>query len=62
MTKEKQFNLFISSGSQLYEEVHNVIRRYERESDITTFQIIGALDAVKMDIHNCLNPKKKRKM
>lgn len=50
MNDTKQHDEFISAGNQLYREIKNVIRRYDRESSITCFQILGALESVKMDI------------
>jgi len=51
MNNTAQHDSFITAGNQLYREIKKVIRRYDRESDITSFQILGALESVKMDIH-----------
>lgn len=48
--EEGKFNEFLDAGNQFYVEVKQLIKRYDRESDITCFQIIGALESAKMDI------------
>lgn len=35
---------------QLYRELHAVIKRHTHESDGTAYGIIGALEAVKLDV------------
>lgn len=34
---------------QLYREIHSLIKRYTSESDLTLYETIGALEAVKAD-------------
>ena len=51
MDNKQKYDAFIQAGNQLYREIKKLIRRYDKESDITSFQILGALDSVRMDIH-----------
>ena len=37
-------------SDQIRAEIHAVIDRYSKESDVTTYQVIGALEVVKMDL------------
>jgi hypothetical protein len=39
-----------TAGTQLYHEVWNLIERYSKESDLTVYEAIGALEAVKADM------------
>jgi hypothetical protein len=42
-------------GNQFYHELHNVVKRWMDEGDkLTTFEIIGALEAVKDDVMESL--------
>jgi hypothetical protein len=49
MDSEKQKHVD-ESGDQLRREIHSVITRYSQESDVSTWEVIGALEAVKMDL------------
>jgi hypothetical protein len=37
------------ASNQLYREIHSIVSRYADESDLTLFETIGALEAVKAD-------------
>lgn len=39
-----------SAAEQLYQELHRVVSRYGKESDVTVFETVGALEAVKLDM------------
>ena len=45
------------AGSQLRRELFNVIRRYGKESAVTVYQAIGALEIVKADLIDGLSDK-----
>lgn len=38
------------ASDQLRRELHDVIRRYGQESDVTVYQAIGVLEIVKLDL------------
>lgn len=40
----------IPASDQLRKEIHAVISRYSQESDVTTYQVIGVLEIVKLDL------------
>jgi len=42
------------ASSQLRRELHDVIRRYGQESDVTFYQSIGVLEIVKIDLVDML--------
>ena len=46
------------AGTMLRRELHNVIRRYGQESDVTAYQAIGALRMVEYDIIEMLNSQR----
>lgn len=39
-----------TASDQLRREIHDVIRRYGQESDVTVYQAIGVLEIVKLDL------------
>lgn len=43
-----------SASSQLRQELWNMIVRYDAESDITAYQILGCLEVLKIDVINAL--------
>ena len=43
-----------TASCQLRREVHDVIRRYGQESDVTVYQAIGVLEIVKIDLVDML--------
>jgi cob(I)alamin adenosyltransferase len=44
-----------NGASMVYHELHAVIKRYMSEApELTTFQVIGALEAVKLDVFEVL--------
>jgi hypothetical protein len=48
-------NTDVEEGNQFYHELHNTVRRWMDEGDkLTTFEIIGALEAVKSDVLDSL--------
>jgi len=38
------------ASNQFYNELHNLITRWGQESDITRFEVIGAIEAAKADL------------
>lgn len=38
------------ASNQFYNELHNLITRWGHESDITRFEVIGAIEAAKADL------------
>lgn len=43
------------AGKMVYDELHAVIRRYMAEAgDMSAFQMIGAIEAVKLDLMDTL--------
>ncbi len=48
-------NSDVDEANKFYHELHNVVRRWTDEGDaLTTFEIIGALEAVKGDVMDSL--------
>lgn len=39
----------------VYDEIHAIVKRYGDESDITIFQVVGVLEAVKLDLLEWMN-------
>lgn len=44
----------IPASDQLRKELHDVLRRYGQESDVTVYQCIGVLEIVKLDLVDML--------
>lgn len=44
-----------NASSQIRHAIHEVIRRYGQESDITLYQVIGVLEVVKLDLVDALD-------
>lgn len=51
-------NEYFYAASQLRHELMNAVLRYGRESDVTVYQAIGALEAVKADLIDMLDGKR----
>jgi len=49
-----------ASSDQIRIEFHAVILRYMDESDLQIYQVIGALEAVKMDLWDMLEKHRKK--
>ncbi len=48
-------NSDVDEANKFYHELHNVVKRWQDEGDLlTTFEIIGALEACKMDVMDSL--------
>lgn len=47
-----------SGSDQLRKELHDVIRRYGEESDVTVYQAVGVLEIVKVDLIEMLERAK----
>lgn len=47
---EEDHEKTISASDQLRVEIHNVITRMSKESDLTVYQVLGCLEIVKLDI------------
>jgi hypothetical protein len=48
-------NSDVNEANKFYHELHNVVKRWMNEGDVlTTFEIIGALEAVKGDVVDSL--------
>lgn len=45
------------ASDQLRKQIHDVIRRYGQESDITVYQVMGVLEMVKLDMVDMLERK-----
>lgn len=53
MRTDAEADRIAEEGTQIYHELHNVIRRYMDESpNLTLYEIIGALDMVKQDVRD----------
>lgn len=50
----------VDGSNQIRKELHAVIKRYMDESDVTVYQMLGTLDAVKMDLWDMLERKWQR--
>jgi hypothetical protein len=50
----------VSANTQLREEIHKLILRAGKESDITVYQALGVLEIVKFDLIELLERSKKR--
>lgn len=44
----------LTASNQLRREIHEVIRRYGQESNVTVYQAIGVLEIVKLDLVDML--------
>lgn len=53
----------MTESTQLYNELHNVVRRYQKEGTdaLTLYVIIGALEAVKADCLDALEKDGRKK-
>ena len=40
----------IAATNQLHDEIDKLIHRYSKESDVTTYQVIGMLEVIKHDL------------
>lgn len=49
------------ASDQIVNEIGSVMRRYAHESDVTVYQLIGALEIVKSDLIEMLDKPNKRK-
>jgi hypothetical protein len=48
-------NSDVDEANKFYHELHNTVKRWMDEGDaLTTFEIIGALEAVKLDVMESL--------
>lgn len=50
-----EMNSDVDEANKFYNELHNVVKRWMDEGDaLTTFEIVGALEAVKSDVMESL--------
>lgn len=47
----------MAASDQLRAQIHATIGRYAEESDITTYQVVGVLEAVKFDLMEALEKR-----
>lgn len=48
----------VPASDQLRKQIHDVIRRYGQESELTVYQAVGVLEIVKLDLVEMLERRK----